>query len=859
MQVFRGNAAAEWSLYETLEATDASPDDRFGRALAVYKGGNDLDPYTIAVGAPGHSEERGAVYLFALQGLDFNPIAKIMAPNLPVGINFGDAAAFSPDGKTLAITAGRDRLACPACGPGTGPGNVYLYKRTPEFGWVFSAELSGIIPTQFGTSGIGTSLTFVPGLPASQPPELLVGTDAAPNSSGEPTGAVYVLREITPGNWTLSYTISAPSDGGVFQSFGRSMAISPNGTRLCVGAPTTRAGKPGVPEGQVGAAHHLTRVSGAWTNPTRLSALGSSATFLMGDMATFVNDETLAVGTNPSTVTLYRGIVPYEELRNPSYINDGSADPPLRNIGSLASINETVACGLPLSSSSGVNTAGSVLLFDAGVGKFGSSDPAPLANFGAAVAAFNQIAVVGQPGANAGQLPGHDTGLVQFFQRSTTNGTWTRIASVPSPLPTVPPATPFHRFGASLAFPVANRVAVGAPDWSAGSGSLALPQCGAVALLLGNSTGTVWNPGGQLPYPVKSPPQAGERVGSSVAAVKSGNFLFIAAGAPDFRGSELQSGRVHVWRGPLGGNASQFVRIQTIEAQVPQAGARFGAALAMEAYSDGSIDLWTAAPSEDVPGILPGSVFTDAGSIYLHRKSSQSSTFTALNTGVRHANVSAGSQYGSALALKGSALAVGAPLAGNVAAPDGGRVYGWRRGTTGLWSQVANPFLGTSNGGRLGTSLATNGTTVIVGEPGANPSGIVPNSGRVRTIRFTSIGFASVSTTTYAGARPADSFGSSVAFGNGTGNLPTVVGSPANDHGDIDSAGMAVGFATPLDACVADVDVDFLVGPTDIAMVIAEWGMQDLGRTRADINDDGQVDGVDLAMVLSSWDACIDG
>ena len=88
--------------------------------------------------------------------------------------------------------------------------------------------------------------------------------------------------------------------------------------------------------------------------------------------------------------------------------------------------------------------------------------------------------------------------------------------------------------------------------------------------------------------------------------------------------------------------------------------------------------------------------------------------------------------------------------------------------------------------------------------------------------------------------------------------LPVVIGSPGNDHGDILDSGMAIGFATPPDACIADIDFDFAVGPTDLSLVIAEWGPHELGRSIADINDDGNVDGFDLAMVLNYWESCSD-
>jgi hypothetical protein len=53
--------------------------------------------------------------------------------------------------------------------------------------------------------------------------------------------------------------------------------------------------------------------------------------------------------------------------------------------------------------------------------------------------------------------------------------------------------------------------------------------------------------------------------------------------------------------------------------------------------------------------------------------------------------------------------------------------------------------------------------------------------------------------------------------------------------------------------CVGDLNTDAAVGPTDLALVLSNWGA--IG-TRGDANADAFVDAVDLSIVLSHWGFC---
>lgn len=849
--VYRTARTENWPMISTLAGSDTVVDDHFGTAVAIQSGSD--SQWTVAVGAPGHQQRRGAVYLFRGDSSGFTQIAKLQKPDGAAGDSFGYSLAFSSDRRFLAVGAPVDHgEGCPSCPPGSGAGSVSIFQSDSSQAWTFLAEVTTGLQA-LGATGIGSSITFWTGIPGLANPELIVG---APGTfvNGVPSGALFVIRQSSPGVWEQTATIVPSAPGVVPDRFGASVSVSPDGSQLVAGdIAATVSGVPVV--GTVFRFQRTTSITAPWSSLGALAAPPASfPTVGFGEYVTFIANDLLAARTNPDEVTVYRGSTPFQRLGLPTYLGG----PPLPFLGQMATFNGSLAIGAPSRPFGKLNSAGSVLLFDAGLGKFGSIDPAPGAGYGTAVALLGNLGLVGQPEPNESTLPGAASGRVEVVLRNPTAGTWSTIATIPSPLPVLDPDDPFHRFGSAISLPVATRAVVGAPTWNRTVGGKTLSKCGTVSLMLGNTSGTAWTNGGELPFTSAIAPTADEQVGTSVVAFKSGTQLFIAAGGPGFSGSGDASGRVHLWRGPLTGNASQFVYSQVLQASTPQTGARFGFALAMEAYSDGTIDLWVGAPDEDTPGTLPGTVVTDAGSIYLFRKAPSSNTFVAQNPGVRHPGTPAGARYGSALALRSGMLAVGAPNADNSGVIDGGRVYGWKR-NTGTWTTLANAFLGTLVAdAQLGASLANSGKEILAGEPGAN-SAVLTSAGRVRRLKFTSTGFSAVSIREYGASRANDRFGASVAMGPGLGDITVLIGSPGNGHGDIDGAGTAIGFVTPQDPCVADIDVDYQVGPADLAILIAEWGPQELGRSSADLNDDGQVDGVDLSTVLSNWQACTEG
>lgn len=187
------------------------------------------------------------------------------------------------------------------------------------------------------------------------------------------------------------------------------------------------------------------------------------------------------------------------------------------------------------------------------------------------------------------------------------------------------------------------------------------------------------------------------RVG--VAAASSGGRLFV--GDPGGARTPAASGSVEV-RTVATPEADAS---QTLEATTPTALDLFGSAVAR----DGSV-LAIGSPGDDTRG-------ADAGAVYVFRLDG---TAWTLRQTLFSSNATPGSLFGSALALSRGVLVVGSPLG-----PDGGSVEVFE--SPGASSFVSAGILGeadfTGDNGRYGQSVATDGTTIVVGAPHAGARG----------------------------------------------------------------------------------------------------------------------------------------
>ena len=334
-------------------------------------------------------------------------------------------------------------------------------------------------------------------------------------------------------------------------------------------------------------------------------------------------------------------------------------------------------------------------LIDAVPAPFGYGKPAtPVAasRFGFALAAEQDLLVVGAPGPADESAPGR----AYVFRRTGTTWTEEAVLQAPSPING-------DNFGASVAVRV-ERVAAGTTE----SIVVGAPRAGSVpgsAYVFVRDGSATWTS-----VAVTSPSGDGQGLGAAVAF----DVDHILVGAP-----RTNSSAGAVYRYNLDGTAPQ-----TFGAGL-DAGDQFGASIAAQ---NGTVVI--GAPGEASSGSSPtDNSYLGAGAAYVYT-GGLGSTPTYLKP--MTPAPAAGDAFGAALATNGDIVVVGAPYQDSSspastgidptglvtgAAPQSGAVYMWRRNAS-VWTPVHTlkaPNTGTGDG--FGSSLSLVGTVLAIGAP----------------------------------------------------------------------------------------------------------------------------------------------
>lgn len=193
-----------WTQQAKLSASDAGPQDWFGRAVA-------LRGDTLLIGAPqddfGGLTNAGAVYVFTRSAGVWTQVAKLTALNAAGGNYFGEEIAL--DGDTAVIGAEQA-----AAGSVTRAGAAYVFVRSGGV-WTQSAKLVAGDPTMNDWFGCAVALDG---------DRLVVGARGDDHSAVADAGAAYVFSRAA-GVWTqqakLTATLPAAGD-----DFGTAVAAS---------------------------------------------------------------------------------------------------------------------------------------------------------------------------------------------------------------------------------------------------------------------------------------------------------------------------------------------------------------------------------------------------------------------------------------------------------------------------------------------------------------------------------------------------------------------------------------------------------------------------------------------------------
>jgi len=302
-----------------------------------------------------------------------------------------------------------------------------------------------------------------------------------------------------------------------------------------------------------------------------------------------------------------------------------------------------------------------------------------------------------------------------------------------------PNALTGDQFGASVAVSAdGSTLVVGAPladrDPDAGQGI----DLGQAYVYRRSAVGLSWEIAARLDSPDATP---GRRLGGAVAISADGTR--VAIGAP---GASSGAGAVYVYSKPVGGWAGQRNPDQTLVASDGAPGADFGWSVALD-----GVLLAAGAPSATVSsqvGAGAGYVFEDTGSGFGQVAKLTSATPQSM------------ALLGSAVAAGGQWVALGEPARDAGPAVDAGGVALYERPGGGWSNATPTQQLSGTAAAELGHALATDGTQLVAGLPGATG-----NTGEARVyLRSGSVWTLAATLGPGTGAAVGDRLGTSVSL-----------------------------------------------------------------------------------------------
>lgn len=299
--------AGVWSQQAYLKASNPGASYTFGAALALSGDGNtlavgSLNEDSSATGINGAPDalasNAGAVYVFARTNGNWSQQAYVKAHNTGSNDAFGASVALSADGNTLAVGASGEASAVGGVNTsGTDDsaawaGAAYVFVRSGTT-WTQQAYLKALVPefgNYFGTSVALTADGNLLAIGAVREAGGSAGVGGNQYDNSAPnTGAVYLFARAS-GNWSQQEYIK-PSNPGIAQSFGNSVALSADGSVLAVGAHLEGTGL-----AFQGAVYVFTRGT-SWSQTAYLKGSNTDDTDYFGSRVALSGDGTLlAVG-----------------------------------------------------------------------------------------------------------------------------------------------------------------------------------------------------------------------------------------------------------------------------------------------------------------------------------------------------------------------------------------------------------------------------------------------------------------------------------------------------------------------------------------------------------------------------------
>ena len=264
------NTGGTWSAPITLSTSGLPTGGFIGGAMAVSANGQQ-----VIAGAETTNTDTGAVYLYNETGGSWSNTparTSLTPPTGMVGGYFGEGLAVSANGQFLFV----------GTRPTTGStqGEIYAYSLS---GGTWSN------PMGLPMTGIPNGVDAGGVLAVSANGQVVVAGVPQENSA---QGEVYVWTQNTNGTWKNPVALALPSTlsgAGTISFFGQAVAISADGTEILAGAPGAN--------NTIGAAYVYTDTGGTWsTTPVMLSTNLANANSFGTSVALSPNGQTAFMG-----------------------------------------------------------------------------------------------------------------------------------------------------------------------------------------------------------------------------------------------------------------------------------------------------------------------------------------------------------------------------------------------------------------------------------------------------------------------------------------------------------------------------------------------------------------------------------
>jgi hypothetical protein len=323
-----------WEQQAYVKASNPGSGDAFGTALALSADGN-----TLAVGAPFEASSAtgidgdqsddsmpaaGAVYVFVRRETSFVQQAYVKASNSYEEDYFGYSVALSADGSILAVGAEGEDGSSTGVGQSDNNGGasesgaVYVFSRAAD-SWTEQSYIKSSNSEAWDHFGGAVSLSgdgsvLAVGAYWEDSAATAPDGDQADNSA-DASGAAY-LFSFDGSSWQqAAYLKHAQNDGSGSDSFGISVSLSADGTKLAVGAAGEASSTPGIDNS---AADNSTPYAGA--------------AFVFSYDGTNWQQDAYIKASNPSTEDEFGRVVQLsgdgKSLVVGAALEDGSASPP---------------------------------------------------------------------------------------------------------------------------------------------------------------------------------------------------------------------------------------------------------------------------------------------------------------------------------------------------------------------------------------------------------------------------------------------------------------------------------------------------------------------------------------------------